>query len=129
MLSTSHRWTVACVCLTTWCVVGSGRAAEDDAVLRARALALNHVEGDDVIQRKVRALVADAAGTRKLLDKQDDSLFHKPKQTEPIRTEPKKTKPARASARTLWDRLGGEANVTKVVADFVAATVADPKVN
>src|SRR2546421_9730062 len=67
MLSTCHRWTVACVCLTTRCVVGSGRAAEDDAVLRARAPALNDVEGDEVIQRKVRALVADAAGTRKLL--------------------------------------------------------------
>src|SRR5262249_4595535 len=34
-----------------------------------------------------------------------------------------------ATGNTLWDRLGGEANVTKVVDDFVAAAAADPKVN
>jgi|ERR1051325_2033922 hemoglobin len=31
--------------------------------------------------------------------------------------------------KTLWDRLGGEKNVTKVVADFQKAAGADPKVN
>jgi len=30
---------------------------------------------------------------------------------------------------TLWDRLGGEAGVSKVVDDFVAAAAPDPKVN
>jgi hemoglobin len=30
---------------------------------------------------------------------------------------------------TLWERLGGEKNVRQVVDDFVAAAVADPKVN
>jgi hemoglobin len=32
-------------------------------------------------------------------------------------------------AKTLWERLGGEPNVTKVVDDFVKAAAADPKVN
>jgi hemoglobin len=32
-------------------------------------------------------------------------------------------------AATLWERLGGEANVKKVVDDFVAAALSDPKVN
>jgi hemoglobin len=32
-------------------------------------------------------------------------------------------------ARTLWDRLGGEDNVKKVVAEFVANAVKDPKVD
>ncbi len=31
--------------------------------------------------------------------------------------------------QTLWDRLGGEANVAKVVDDFVNAAAKDPKVN
>jgi hemoglobin len=31
--------------------------------------------------------------------------------------------------KTLWDRLGGEANVRKVVDDFTKAAAADPKVN
>ncbi len=30
---------------------------------------------------------------------------------------------------SLWDRLGGEANVTKIASDFVDAAVQDPKVN
>jgi hemoglobin len=32
-------------------------------------------------------------------------------------------------AATLWERLGGEANLKKVVEDFVAAALGDPKVN
>jgi hemoglobin len=42
--------------------------------------------------------------------------------------EPKKP-PEPPSAKTLWDRLGGEAGVKKVVDDFVGAAAADPKVN
>ena len=37
-----------------------------------------------------------------------------------VKVEPKKT---------LWDRLGGTAGVTKVVDDLVAVTIEDPKVN
>lgn len=34
-----------------------------------------------------------------------------------------------AAAASLWNRLGGEANVRKVVDDFVAVAATDPKVN
>jgi tetratricopeptide (TPR) repeat protein len=43
------------------------RAADDDAALRRRALALNDVTGDDPIKGEVKALVGDPKGTRKLL--------------------------------------------------------------
>ena len=33
------------------------------------------------------------------------------------------------AAASLWNRLGGEANVKRVVDDFVALAAADPKVN
>jgi hemoglobin len=35
----------------------------------------------------------------------------------------------KATTASLWDRLGGEANVKKVVDDFVAAAATDPKVD
>jgi hemoglobin len=38
-------------------------------------------------------------------------------------------KSAEKPVGTLWERLGGEANVKKVVDDFVATAAADPKVN
>jgi hemoglobin len=37
--------------------------------------------------------------------------------------------PPPPAAKTLWDRLGGEANVAKVVDDFVNSAGKDPKVN
>jgi truncated hemoglobin YjbI/ribosome maturation factor RimP len=37
--------------------------------------------------------------------------------------------PPPASTKTLWDRLGGETNVAKVVDDFVNTAGKDPKVN
>jgi hemoglobin len=38
-------------------------------------------------------------------------------------------KPTRAVAGTLWERLGGEANVRRVMVDFVTAAAGDPAVN
>jgi hemoglobin len=38
-------------------------------------------------------------------------------------------KPEPPPAKTLWDRLGGEANVKKVVDDFVKSAATDPKVD
>jgi hemoglobin len=38
-------------------------------------------------------------------------------------------KPARAVAGTLWERLGREANVRRVMEDFVTAAASDPAVN
>jgi hemoglobin len=37
--------------------------------------------------------------------------------------------PGARNVASLWDRLGGDANVKKVVDDFVAAAASDPKVN
>ncbi len=42
--------------------------------------------------------------------------------------EPKKPDPE-PSAKTLWDRLGGQAGVAKLVDEVVNAAIADPKVN
>src|SRR5262249_13974812 len=54
----------------------------------------------------------------------------------PVRTADQPTAPAPGAApgpsplaKTLWDRLGGEANVKRVVDDFVATAVPDPAVN
>src|SRR5207244_4698193 len=41
----------------------------------------------------------------------------------------KKDKDKKVEARSLWDRLGGEKNVKKVVKDFVKIAGDDPKVN
>jgi hemoglobin len=41
----------------------------------------------------------------------------------------KKVETPKPAGGNLWERLGGEKNVRKVVDDFVAAAVADPKVN
>jgi hemoglobin len=38
-------------------------------------------------------------------------------------------KPGGAAKGTLWERLGGEKNVSQVVDDFVASAAPDPKVN
>jgi hemoglobin len=45
-----------------------------------------------------------------------------------IETRPEEKKPEKPPA-TLWQRLGGEDNVRKIVDDFVAAVATDPKVN
>jgi tetratricopeptide (TPR) repeat protein len=49
------------------CLVSVAGAADDDAALRKRALELNNITGNDAIEGKVRALVEDAAATKKLL--------------------------------------------------------------
>jgi truncated hemoglobin YjbI len=45
------------------------------------------------------------------------------------KVEAKSATPPPASTKTLWDRLGGEKNVAKVVDDFVNTAGKDPKVN
>jgi hemoglobin len=57
-----------------------------------------------------------------------------PKDTPPVKDQVKDKKAAAKDKKaqkktTLWDRLGGEANVRKVVDDFTKAAAADPKVN
>src|SRR5262249_14779108 len=53
--------------LAALCLTAPAVRAADDADLRNRALALNDVTGDEPINGQVRALVADPAGTKKLL--------------------------------------------------------------
>src|SRR5438552_6858286 len=43
------------------------RAADDDAKLREQALALNEVTGNDTIRGKLKELIGNTAGTKKLL--------------------------------------------------------------
>jgi tetratricopeptide (TPR) repeat protein len=48
-------------------LAGAVQAADEDAALRRKALALNDVTGDNPILGEIRRLIDDAAGTRKLL--------------------------------------------------------------
>src|SRR5262249_39786246 len=54
---------VLCLAWLVW----PARAAEDDAALRKRALALNDVTGNDAIKGEIKSLLSDPAGTKKLL--------------------------------------------------------------
>jgi tetratricopeptide (TPR) repeat protein len=63
----SHfRWTLALMLSLVW-LGAAVRAADDDAALRKRALALNDITGNGPIAGEIKALVSDAAGTKKLL--------------------------------------------------------------
>lgn len=74
-----------------------------------KALARNGAKPDDV-----ELVLAFIGGTRR------DIVAPK------LETPPE---PTPGPTTTLWERLGGVANVTKMVDDFVAAAGADPKVN
>jgi hemoglobin len=47
----------------------------------------------------------------------------------PTEAKPTEKKPTETKTATLWERLGGETNVRKVVNDFVTAAANDPKVD
>jgi hemoglobin len=51
------------------------------------------------------------------------------KTEEKKKIEEKKTEEKKTTKQTLWQRLGGEARVTKVVHDFVKTAAADPKLD
>lgn len=64
----SLRLTCFTVLLAALALAGAGVArAEDDDPLQRRALALNNVTGEDPIKGEVKALIEDAANTKKLL--------------------------------------------------------------
>jgi len=48
-------------------LTGVSRAADDDAALRQKVLALNLITGDDTVRGQILTLLDDPAGTRKLL--------------------------------------------------------------
>jgi hemoglobin len=73
----------------------------------------------------IAAVMSVVGSTRK-----DIVETKKPDEKKPDEKKPDEKKPTEAkAAATLWDRLGGEANVKKVVADFVTTVEADPKVD
>lgn len=53
----------------------------------------------------------------------------KPEDKKPEDKKPPEKKPEEKKAVTLWDRLGGEANMTRAIADFVKMVADDPKVD
>jgi hemoglobin len=78
------------------------------------ALEKNGAKPDDV-----NAVLLAVGGTRKdIVESKADA----PKPAEPVVPKPSGT-------ATLWDKLGGEKNVAKVVDDLFATAGADPKVN
>jgi hemoglobin len=78
------------------------------------ALEKNGAKPDDV-----NAVLLAVGGTRKdIVETKADA----PKPAEPVVPKPSGT-------ATLWDKLGGEKNVRKVVDDLFASAGADPKVN
>jgi tetratricopeptide (TPR) repeat protein len=72
---------IAALLFSTLGLIQPIRAADDDAALRKRALALNDVTGDDPIKGEINALVQDSANTKKLLAaaqrmaKENDQVF------------------------------------------------------
>ncbi len=50
-------------------------------------------------------------------------------ETAPVVTKPKPPPPPPPRMLTLWDRLGGEKGITRIVDNFLTTTLADPKVN
>jgi tetratricopeptide (TPR) repeat protein len=57
---------VAALGLAAW-LVGPAEAADDEAALRKKVLALNHITGDETVRGEILTLVEDPAGTKKLL--------------------------------------------------------------
>ena len=78
------------------------------------ALKKNGAQPEDI-----KLVITAVAGTRK-------DIVEKKLDTAPV---PEPVTPKPASAMTLWERLGGEKNVARVVDDLFASAGADPKVN
>jgi hemoglobin len=64
---------------------------------------------------------------RKVIDEIRSAV--KPGGGAPVAAVPATPVPSAPGAKTLWERLGGEDNVKRVVDDFVKAAASDPKVN
>jgi len=97
-------------------VITDGLArAESDPRIDRRAFLLH--ETIESVRTKLKPAGAAKTGDKKPAE------TSKPPEKKPVET----TKPP--VAKTMWERLGGEANVKKVVDDFVAMAATDPKVN
>jgi pentatricopeptide repeat protein len=67
MATVTVRLSVGLILAALFVLAGSIQAAEEEAALRRKALALNDITGDKPIAGEIKTLVNDAAGTRKLL--------------------------------------------------------------
>lgn len=106
-------------------VIDDGLAnAESDPRIDRRAFLLH--ETIEAVRKELKPGGAAAKTPEKKPEVKKPEV-KKPEVTKPEVKKPEVTKPV--APKTLWDRLGGEANVKKVVDDFVAAAASDPKVN
>jgi hemoglobin len=74
-------------------------------------------------EEDIRDVITAVADTKR------DIVEKKPASPKPTASSTPETAPKPAGATTLWERLGGEKNVAKVVDDLFASAGADPKVN
>jgi truncated hemoglobin YjbI len=94
------------------------------------------------MQKEIDASIAGAERLPRFSDrafalrKTLDNIRAQAAQAPPVKTDkkslgkgPAKDKKVEAPKTTLWDRLGGAANLYKVIDDFTEAAAADPKVN
>src|SRR5216683_652240 len=74
-MARTGRWGMVAAMFTLLCLFGVSRAAADEqGELRQKALSLNDITGDDPIDAQIKELVADSAGTKKLLARAADQL-------------------------------------------------------
>jgi tetratricopeptide (TPR) repeat protein len=64
----THAWLAALALLAVCGLAPAAPGPDGEKDLKAKALKLNDVTGDDAIQGQLQALVKDAAGTKKLLE-------------------------------------------------------------
>ncbi len=72
--------------------------------------------------------IAEGLKEAQTMPRADVQAFHLRKVLDKVRADLKGDAPA-AVAKTLWDRLGGDKGVGKIVDDLMATVAADPKVN
>jgi hemoglobin len=77
---------------------------------------------------QVQKLIADGLKEAETLPRADQQAFHLRRVLDKVREE-LKGEGAAPGTKTLWDKLGGEKGVTKVVDDFAGLVATDKKVN
>jgi hemoglobin len=97
-----------------------------EGALRTAAPLLDH---HPQLQKLIAKTLEDAEKTGKETGKADEAAFMLRKMLDKVRDELKNEAALPATAKSLWERLGGEKGVAKVVDDFVALAGKDPKVN
>jgi hemoglobin len=99
----------------------AGMGITDDEFNAIAGHLKNALDKNGAAPEDVKLVMGAVGGTRK-------DIVEKKEASKPAE-EPAPTRPAAPSAATLWERLGGEKNVAKVVDDLFATAGTDPKVN